>query len=317
MVDSEMPDIQIAAFPKCYMDELCVTHTLSLLEWIDLGATLGVEGLEMYPGFFASFDRDYLETVRTVLNQHHLAMPMLCASPDFTQPNAADRREQVNDLKRMIDLVEFFGADAPRTCRVLSGQRRPHISEDDGVEMVVECLEQLLPYAAEHGVILAMENHYKDNYWTYPEFAQHGPVFRHIVEQIDSPWFGVNYDPSNAMLAGEDPIELLESVKHRVISMHASDRRLRPGYSVENLREQEEGIGYASILEHGEIGTGLNDFDAIFQILASVQFRGWISIEDGVNGLDELRRSVVYLREVLTRSVPPGAHTFRVPPTET
>ena len=51
-----------------------------------------------------------------------------------------------------------------------------------------------------------MENHYKDNYWQYPEFAQKMDVFVEIVEQIDSPWFGVNYDPSNTILAGEDPL---------------------------------------------------------------------------------------------------------------
>jgi len=33
-------------------------------------------------------------------------------------------------------------------------------------------------------VILALENHYKDNYWTHPEFAQHLAVFRRIVEAI-------------------------------------------------------------------------------------------------------------------------------------
>ena len=78
---------RIAAFPKCFMDELCVTRTMSLFQWIDMAATLGVDGLEMYPGFFASFEDDYLVQVRTALQHHHLLMPMLCASPDFTQPS--------------------------------------------------------------------------------------------------------------------------------------------------------------------------------------------------------------------------------------
>ena len=41
------------------MDELCVTRTMSLFQWIDKAATLGVDGLEMYPGFFASFEENY------------------------------------------------------------------------------------------------------------------------------------------------------------------------------------------------------------------------------------------------------------------
>jgi sugar phosphate isomerase/epimerase len=292
---------RIAAFPKCYMDELCITHTLSLEQWIDMAATLGVDGLEFYPGFFSSFDAAYVKTLRTALQQRHLLMPMLCASPDFTWPDAAERRAEVERYKHMIDLVALFNAPAPRTCRLLSGQRRPDVSEDAGVAMVIECIEQVLPYAAERGVILALENHYKDNYWTYPEFAQSLRIFLRIVESIDSPWFGVNYDPSNAILAGEDPLAVLDAVKKRVVSMHASDRSLLPGYTLADLRTQENSVGYASILRHGEIGTGLNDFPAILQILHTINFTGWISIEDGMNGLDEIHRSANYLRTTISQ----------------
>ena len=45
------------------------------------------------------------------------------------------------------------------------------------------------------------------------------------------------------------------------------------------------------------IGRGLNDYDAIFSELAGVGFDGWISIEDGVDGMDQLERSVAFLRE--------------------
>ena len=74
-----------------------------------------------------------------------------------------------------------------------------------------------------------MENHYKDGTWQYPEFAQPEDIFLEIIEQIDSPYFGVQYDPSNAMVGGFDPIAFLEKVKHRVVTMHASDRYLAPG----------------------------------------------------------------------------------------
>ena len=32
----------------------------------------------------------------------------------------------------------------------------------------------------------------------------------------------------------------------------------------------------------------VNDYDAIFKELKRVSFDGWISIEDGVNGMDQL-----------------------------
>ena len=41
----------------------------------------------------------------------------------------------------------------------------------------------------------------------------------------------------------------------------------------------------------------MNDYDAIFRLLADAGFDGWISVEDGMNGLDELRRSVEFLKK--------------------
>jgi sugar phosphate isomerase/epimerase len=120
-------------------------------------------------------------------------------------------------------------------------------------------------------------------------------VFCELVDRIDSPHFGVNYDPSNTILAGEDPLELLARVRHRVVSMHASDRYVAEG-TIEDLRREEDSVGYAKRLRHGEIGKGLNDYDAIFSSLAEVGFDGWISIEDGVEGLGQLKRSADFLR---------------------
>jgi sugar phosphate isomerase/epimerase len=105
----------------------------------------------------------------------------------------------------------------------------------------------------------------------------------------------VNYDPSNTLLAGEDPLELLRRVRHRVVTMHASDRYLAEG-TLEDLRREEDSVGYAKRLRHGEIGRGLNDYDAIFTELKAAGFDGWISIEDGVLGLDQLKRSAEFLR---------------------
>lgn len=283
---------KLAAFPKCYMDELCVNRTMSLADWIEIGATLGVEGLEFYSGFLED-DEAFLNKTKALLDKLGLQMPMLCCSPDFTEPDPDLLEKEVQREKRMIEITAFFGG---KYCRVLSGQRRPGLSTDAGIAQVVRVIKDLLPSAEKNGVILSMENHYKDSYWRYPEFAQKMAIFTAIIEQIDSPWLGVNYDPSNTLLAGEDPLEMLNRVKHRVVSMHASDRYLSSG-TLEDLRKEEEVIGYASRLSHGVIGKGLNDYDKIFSSLNSVGFSSWISIEDGMNGIDEIRESVRFLKK--------------------
>jgi sugar phosphate isomerase/epimerase len=283
---------RLSVFPKCYMDALCVTREMSLFDWIDLARTLDVDGVEMYPGFFESFAPGYLARIKDHLDRAGLAAPMMCASPDFTQPDAAARQAEVEKEKRMIAVTASLGG---RFCRVLSGQRRDEVSREDGVRWTVECITALLPAAAAHGVVLNIENHYKDGYWRYPEFAQRLDVFLEVIGGIDSPWFGVNYDPSNAIVAGEDPLVVLDAVKHRVVTMHASDRHLVSG-TIDDLKQQDGSTGYAKNLKHGVIGQGLNDYDAIFSTLRQQGFDGWISIEDGENGMEELRQSVAFLR---------------------
>lgn len=285
---------KLAAFPKAFMQALCKDGTMTVAEWIDMAAKLDIDGLEWYAGFLEMQDENNWKKFRAQVEAHGKTIPMMCCSPDFTHPDAAFRAQEIEKQLRWIAMTQALGGSY---CRVLSGQRRPELSEDEGVAFAVDCIRHCLPFAKEKGITLIIENHYKDDFWEYPEFAQKMNVFCKLVDQINDNNFGVNYDPSNAFLAGEDPLELLYKISHRVVTMHASDRFLKEG-TIEDLRKEEGGAaGYAKRLSHGEIGKGLNDYDAIFAELSRVGFDGWISIEDGIEGVDQLERSVAFVRK--------------------
>ena len=293
--------MKIAAFPKCYLDEISQHRTMSVFDWIEMARPLGAEGLEMYEGFFTSLDDAYIDSVGEAIAATGCAMPMLCCSPDFTNPDPDARRRAFDHEAEMIRVTRRLGG--PRAaCRILSGQRYPDVPRAQSIEWVVESINALLPIAREYDVVLAMENHYKDGYWLWPEFAQKMDVFLEIVGAIDDrTHFGVQYDPSNAIVAGDDPIELLERVKDRVVTMHASDRYLEPGATLDDLRQTDGTIGYFAKLKHGVTGKGLNDYDRIFAILKSVDYQGWISIEDGMNGMGEMKESIDFLKRMRDR----------------
>jgi sugar phosphate isomerase/epimerase len=284
---------KLAAFPKAFMQHLCKDGSMTLQQWVDLAAPLGVPGLEYYSGMLELADPANWANARRQVEAAGMVIPMLCCSPDFSQPDPELRQQEIEKEKTWIRMSAELGA---RYCRVLSGQRRPELTMEQGLDIVVANIEACLPEAEKCGVTLILENHYKDDFWTYPEFAQKMDVFCALVDRLHHPHFGVNYDPSNAFLAGDDPLELLERVKHRVVTMHASDRYLLSG-TLEDLRNEEGGaLGYAKRLAHGEIGKGLNNYDAIFGTLSAVGFDNWISIEDGVDGMDQLAASVKFLR---------------------
>ncbi len=292
---------KLAVFPKAFMQELCKDGTIKVSEWIDLAVKLDIDGLEWYAGFLEMEDKSNWPVFREQVESHGKVIPMLCCSPDFTHPDASFREAEIRKQIYWIEMTHALGGSY---CRVLSGQRRPELTMEEGVTYAADSIKQCLPRAQKLGITLILENHYKDDFWEYPEFVQQMDVFCELVSRIDHPNFGVNYDPSNTFLAGEDPLELLYRVSDRVVTMHASDRYLKEG-TIEDLRKEEGGAtGYAKRLSHGEIGKGLNDYDAIFKELKRVGFNGWISIEDGVDGMDQLERSVTFVRKKITEYWP-------------
>ena len=290
--------LRLAAFPKCYIEQIAGNRTMSVFDWIDMARSLDADGLEMYDGFFTSLDDPYIDCVGEAIHDAGFAMPMLCCSPDFTNPDPDGRQRAIDREVELIRTTRRLGGPGA-VCRVLSGQRYPEISQGQGLAWVVDCISAVLPVAREHDIVLGLENHYKDGFWKYPEFAQKQDVFLALLDAIpERKHFGVQYDPSNAIVAGDDPIALLRAVADRVVSMHASDRYLAAGATLEELRQTDGTLGYSPNLCHGVTGRGLNDYDAIFAILAEHHYQGWVSIEDGMNGMEEMAESLAFLRRM-------------------
>ena len=274
---------------------------MSVFDWIEMARVLPAEGLEMYEGFFTSLEPAYLDGVGEAISSAGFAMPMLCCSPDFTNPDADARKRAIEHEIDMVRLTRRLGG-RKAVCRVLSGQRYPKVEREQGLEWCRQSIEEVLVAAREHDIVLGLENHYKDGFWNYPEFAQKQEVFLDLLSRVkERTHFGVQYDPSNAIVAGDDPVDLLRQVAPRVVSMHASDRYLAEGATLEGLRQSDGTLGYSPDLRHGVTGQGLNDYEAIFSILAAQNYSGWISIEDGVNGMDEMRQSLEFLAGMVSK----------------
>src|SRR5690606_6706841 len=126
----------LSVFPKGFFSAL-IERRMSLGEWLELAATLDVDGVELYPAFLHGFEPRYLADLSRRIGSLGLRMPMLCHSPDFIRRDESARRAEVEDMRRMIGVAAALGG---QYCRVLSGQRRPDVGEE-GVGWVVGCLE--------------------------------------------------------------------------------------------------------------------------------------------------------------------------------
>src|SRR4029079_6472985 len=95
--------VQLAAFPKCYLDDIIVHKSMTLFDWVEQAGQLGVDGLEMHSRFCEEKADAYLDEVRQKCKEYGLALPMMCFSPDFTNPELEKRLEELAKQKIAID----------------------------------------------------------------------------------------------------------------------------------------------------------------------------------------------------------------------
>src|SRR3954471_11676562 len=101
--------LKLSAFPKCYIDQIAGDRTMSVFDWIEMARSLDADGLEMYDGFFTSLEAAYLDQAGEGVHAPGFAMPMLCCSPDFTNPDSNARKRAVDREVELIRVSRRLG----------------------------------------------------------------------------------------------------------------------------------------------------------------------------------------------------------------
>ena len=105
-----MPSMpRLAVFPKGFVPRI-LDGRMSFAEWLELAATLDVDGVELYTPFLERPDEPYLRALADHLASLGLEMPMLCHSPDFTHPDAAEREHRGHRLGVVLAGAGSLGA---------------------------------------------------------------------------------------------------------------------------------------------------------------------------------------------------------------
>ena len=297
--------LKLSAFPKCYLDQIAGDRTMTVFDWIEQAETLDADGLEMYDGFFTSLEPDYLDRVGEAIRAAGFAMPMLCCSPDFTNPdptaeNAPGPRGRDDPRLPSARRPEVrvprpqrpaLSGGEPRTGRGVGGRsHREAIAGRAGKRRRARDGEPLQGRLLEIPRIRPEKGRFSGD-----RQRDHRPtIFRGAIRSFQR------------YRGRRRPRRIAARVADRVVSMHASDRFLAAGTRWTSCAQTDGTIGYSPNLRHGVTGKGFNDYDAIFRILADHHYSGWVSIEDGMNGMDEMAESLAFLRMMSDKYFPGG-----------
>jgi sugar phosphate isomerase/epimerase len=122
-------------------------------------------------------------------------------------------------------------------------------------------------------------------------------VLLRFIEDVDRPNLRINFDPANMILYGTgDPIEALDVLAKRVLSVHCKDGNWPP-------RDQPLALG-----KEQPLGEGSVDFAKFLAKLKEIGYRGVLTIER--EGVDEerqaadIRKAIALLKRLKNDSKP-------------
>ena len=153
---------------------------------------------------------------------------------------------------RAFEIAKRTGA---RIIRVFSYWRT--VRPEECFDRIVEALSPLADQAAQHDLIIALENEHACNIATAGETAR-------LLAALDHPHLKMVWDPANALVSGETPFPdgYCKLPPKRIAHVHAKDC----------LREDQK-------LVWGPLGEGLIDWPSQVDALARDGYTGWISLE--------------------------------------
>lgn len=250
------PKLAIATYSYWHFRE----PKVSVENVIEKASALGVNGVDILHRQMDSEERGYLQKLKRTAFVNGVDLVCLSIHQDFVDPSAEEREKNVQHTIQCIEMAAAMGIPSIRlnsgrwnTIRsfdklmeergiepVLEG-----VTEEEGFKWAIDAIEKCLVKAEEHGVVLALENH-----WGLTRTPE---GLLRIVNAIDSPWLGVLMDTGNFL---EDPYPKLEMIAPKTVFVQAK-----------------------TYFGGGEWYTLDLDYKRVSKILAVVNYKGYISLE--------------------------------------
>ena len=241
--------LSLAAYSmrQCFIRAPGTDGALDLAGFIDYCASLNLEGAELTQYYFPEqVTAEYLHQLKRRAHLAGIDITGGAIGNKFTLDPGEALEKQMVYTKTWIRHYATLGAPV---IRVFAGAPPAGVSEDEAIERAIPALQEACECAAEHGIMLAIENH---------DFTSKIDRLLKIIQRVDSPWLGVNFDSGNLSYS-EDP--------------YADMQRMAP-YTVN---------AQLKVAIHAAQGQQKADLPRIVEILRAADYAGYLVLEYEAN----------------------------------
>jgi 3-dehydroshikimate dehydratase len=191
-----------------------------------------------------------VQALKKTAAAHGLTIANLGTYPGRTLLEQGEDAEWI-ELTRAVDNAAFLGSRSIRVC--------PGKGEDPSIiPDLIPFFTKAAAYAAEKNVFLGMENH-KGNIAGNPD------AIMKLVRAVDSPMFGILYEPANLMHCKVDYRDAFDAFKGHITHVHVKDSHWT-GDTYERTMLGEGDIDYNWVVGNLEESGYTGDYALEFEI---------------------------------------------------
>lgn len=251
-----------------------------------------------------ALDDSSISRIHDQLASSGVAISGLGFYPNLLTPDEQESQAGVAHLKRVIQGAQKLNVPVVGTFIGRDWTR----SVDDNWPRFRAIWPDLIRFAEDHGIRIAIENcpmlFTRDEWPGGKNLGSSPALWRRMFDEIPSPNFGLNYDPSHLVWQQMDYVRPLREFKTRIFRVHLKDAR------VDRDRLDEVGVLAHPLEYHSPKLPGLGDVDwgRFLSVLGDTGYDGPISVEVEDRAyeanLDARKRALIqshnYIRQFVT-----------------
>jgi len=250
------------------------------------------------------FTKDHADDVRAQMAKAGVAISGLGYYPNPLAPDRAEAAVYVEHIRHVIQAAKLLGVGVVNSFVGRDWTK----SVDDNWPRFLETWRPIIKFAEDHGVKIGIENcpmaFTKDEWPGGKNLATSPAIWRRMYQDIPSPNFGLNFDPSHFIWQRMNYLKPLRDFRDRIFHAHAKDVRL------DQDRLNQVGIMAHPSDFHTPKLPGLGDVNwgRFFSVLTDTGYDGavCVEVEDRAyeGSLDKRKASLIQSARYLRQYIP-------------
>ncbi|HET9321555.1 MAG TPA: sugar phosphate isomerase/epimerase [Bryobacteraceae bacterium] len=250
------------------------------------------------------FTKDHADDVRAQMAKAGVAISGLGYYPNPLAPDRAEAAVYVEHIRHVIQAAKLLGVGVVNSFVGRDWTK----SVDDNWPRFLETWRPIIKFAEDHGIKIGIENcpmaFTKDEWPGGKNLATSPAIWRCMYQDIPSPNFGLNFDPSHFIWQRMNYLKPLRDFRDRIFHAHAKDVRL------DQDRLNQVGIMAHPSDFHTPKLPGLGDVNwgRFFSVLTDTGYDGavCVEVEDRAyeGSLDKRKASLIQSARYLRQYIP-------------